>query len=303
MSNEYYNGGAVPAQGSPGSSSAMRAQFTAVMAGFDKLPQLSGNAGKVVVVNSAGDGLEATNTFTFNGIFDVNTATAAVRITQRGSGNALEVEDSTNPDTSPFVIDTSGVTIVGGPTAINAQGVVMPRLQVQDVSANAAAMVARFDANIEPARFTAAKSRGVTVGAHTIVQNGDVLAEYAALGSDGAKFVQGGHMRFLVGGAPGVDDMPTTWQLSLSQDGTATPAVMVTVDSQQRMVIGGSTPAFDSALRLVKQMAAATSVVLRSDGVISSGVNTLYAGYSSAPSTQAAAFSLARMEHFRADAV
>lgn len=31
-----------------------------------------------------------------------------VRITQTGSGNALVVEDSTNPDSSPFVVDASG---------------------------------------------------------------------------------------------------------------------------------------------------------------------------------------------------
>ena len=36
-----------------------------------------------------------------------------VRITQVGSGNALVVEDSTNPDTTPFVIDTTGNVGVG----------------------------------------------------------------------------------------------------------------------------------------------------------------------------------------------
>ena len=36
-----------------------------------------------------------------------------VRITQTGSGNALVVEDSTNPDSTPFVIDASGHVGVG----------------------------------------------------------------------------------------------------------------------------------------------------------------------------------------------
>ena len=31
-----------------------------------------------------------------------------VRITQTGSGNALVVEDSTNPDSTPFIVDASG---------------------------------------------------------------------------------------------------------------------------------------------------------------------------------------------------
>lgn len=37
-----------------------------------------------------------------------NSATPAVRITQTGTGNALVVEDSANPDASPFVIDADG---------------------------------------------------------------------------------------------------------------------------------------------------------------------------------------------------
>jgi len=42
-----------------------------------------------------------------------------VRITQTGSGNALVVEDSANPDSTPFVVDASGSVFVGG-TIFNA---------------------------------------------------------------------------------------------------------------------------------------------------------------------------------------
>jgi hypothetical protein len=44
---------------------------------------------------------------------DANTADAAVRITQTGAGNALLVEDSANPDSSPFVVNTDGVVGIG----------------------------------------------------------------------------------------------------------------------------------------------------------------------------------------------
>jgi len=37
-----------------------------------------------------------------------------VRITQTGSGNALVVEDSANPDSTPFVVDASGNVGIGG---------------------------------------------------------------------------------------------------------------------------------------------------------------------------------------------
>jgi len=42
-----------------------------------------------------------------------NTSSNIVKITQTGSGNAFVVEDDTNPDSSPFVIDASGNTGIG----------------------------------------------------------------------------------------------------------------------------------------------------------------------------------------------
>lgn len=45
---------------------------------------------------------------------DVNTATSpALRITQRGAGNALTVEDSTNPDSTSFVVNSTGNVGIG----------------------------------------------------------------------------------------------------------------------------------------------------------------------------------------------
>jgi hypothetical protein len=44
-----------------------------------------------------------------------------VRITQTGSGNALVVEDSANPDSTPFVVDASGNLLVGTTVSRNAK--------------------------------------------------------------------------------------------------------------------------------------------------------------------------------------
>ena len=41
-------------------------------------------------------------------ILNVNSSTDALRITQTGAGNALVVEDSTNPDSTPFVVGADG---------------------------------------------------------------------------------------------------------------------------------------------------------------------------------------------------
>jgi len=57
---------------------------------------------------------DVANTFTANQVISVTDNTnAALRVTQLGTGNALVVEDSTNPDSTPFVIDANGNVLVG----------------------------------------------------------------------------------------------------------------------------------------------------------------------------------------------
>jgi hypothetical protein len=59
MANDFYAATGIPANNSQGASSAMRSEFAAIENGFDKLPIVTGNANKVVVVNAGGTGLEA----------------------------------------------------------------------------------------------------------------------------------------------------------------------------------------------------------------------------------------------------
>lgn len=57
--SEYYDHTTYPATGAAGSSSAARAEFDSVEQGFGKLPDLAGNGGKIVAVNSGASALEA----------------------------------------------------------------------------------------------------------------------------------------------------------------------------------------------------------------------------------------------------
>jgi hypothetical protein len=56
--------------------------------------------------------------------FSSNTSSDLVRITQTGTGNAFVVEDNTNPDSTPFVIDASGNTGIGTLTPLTKLDVV-----------------------------------------------------------------------------------------------------------------------------------------------------------------------------------
>lgn len=64
MSNSYYNHTNYPISNTPASSAQMRAELDLITAGFNKLPELSTHANKIVVVNSAGTALDAVSTLT-----------------------------------------------------------------------------------------------------------------------------------------------------------------------------------------------------------------------------------------------
>jgi hypothetical protein len=53
------------------------------------------------------------NAFTSTQIVDVTSASTALRVTQRGTGEALRVEDETTPDATAFVISNTGRVGIG----------------------------------------------------------------------------------------------------------------------------------------------------------------------------------------------
>jgi len=70
--------------------------------------------------NSGLNTFTASPNLTFNGnnlIVLSSSSSDAVRITQTGIGNALLVEDSTNPDATPFVINSTGIVLIARSTA------------------------------------------------------------------------------------------------------------------------------------------------------------------------------------------
>jgi hypothetical protein len=92
---------------------------------------------------------DVANTFTANQVISVTDNTnAALRVTQLGTGNALVVEDSTNPDSTPFVIDANGqvgigtsspsslgkLAVVGGNVVANGGGTQDPEFRLNGAS-------------------------------------------------------------------------------------------------------------------------------------------------------------------------
>ena len=145
---------------------------------------------------------------------------AALRITQTGTGNALLVEDSANPDASPFVIDSGGTLVIGNTTA--SSGAVSGVLQVQGAGANGSS--ANFQAYSASTGGTLEfdRSRG-SLGTQTVVQSGDRLGRIFFCGSDGASFIRGAEIYTDVDGTPGTNDMPGRLIFSTTADGASSP--------------------------------------------------------------------------------
>ena len=92
MSNDYYNHGSTPVQRSTLSSALIRAEFDLVSAGFAKLPALTGNGGKLAVVDPTGTFLTVSS-WRFNG------AAQAVGDTAYGN-NALAAANAASGSTA-----------------------------------------------------------------------------------------------------------------------------------------------------------------------------------------------------------
>lgn len=70
--------------------------------------------------------------------------------------------------------------------------------------------------------FWIRKSRGTTLGAHTIVQDGDTISEIAFWGSDGTDFRTNANIAAKVDGTPGANNIPTMLEFATAATGGGT---------------------------------------------------------------------------------
>jgi hypothetical protein len=124
------------------------------------------------------------------GVISANSATAALRVTQIGTGDALLVEDSANPDSSPLKIDGVGRLIVGHTTSVNSAGGRTPQTQFSGVDySTGSAGYNQWSTDAQGFVATFSKSRGAAPGTHTAVTLNDVTGYLEFSGSDGTAFI------------------------------------------------------------------------------------------------------------------
>jgi len=268
------------------------ASATTPLAGTEVLPVVQGGITEQVSVAN----LTAGRDVSASGLFvNANSATAAVRITQLGAGNALLIEDSASPDNSPFVIDAAGITIQGYTSAISgyidyAGNTRTPLFQQQGLSiASAGIATTNWGNTTFPSGLYLAKSRSGTVGTRGIVSSGDNMGAVLFEGDDGTNFIPSAAIFGQVDGTPSTNDMPGRLVFSTTADGASAPTERMRIDSAgfvgvgvtpaARLHLGGAITASSWTTNGISlRVAAATytdSSTTASGTVASAGINAI----------------------------
>jgi hypothetical protein len=138
-----------------------------------------GQANSATTIASAAFDQANSTTFTSNVVISVTDNTnAAFRITQTGTGEALRVEDSTNPDATPFVVDANGDVTMGTVTIPGT------KLVVSDSAPGKTLLYAASPGSNWYFDFTGSGTS--YLGSNTfIIRNGKATSEYMRITSAG----------------------------------------------------------------------------------------------------------------------
>ena len=196
-----------------------------------------------------------------------SSASDALRITQTGAGNALVVEDSTNPDSTPFVIDASGNVISGTTASVAFNYASTPRFEVVGTSQSTSAIATASFNGTSSAATSVLLGRGRgTVASPTVVASGDDIGLIQFEAHDGTALIPAAKITAAVDGTPGSNDMPGRLVFSTTADGASSVTERMRIRSDGGVGIGG-TGAASVGLYLQKQITGATT----SYGILNGG--------------------------------
>ena len=248
---------------------------------------------KLLASNAAAGG-----TFAAPVVIEGTTTDAALRITQLGTGNALLVEDSTNPDASPLVVNADGRLILGTTSANNI--LVNSKIQVSGTAGDAFVQAVRFSgaSTGDDAGYLLGRSNGTSFTSRSAVIAESALGSLFFIGDDGTNWVQGAKIQAFVDGTPGTNDMPGRLVFSTTADGASSTTERMRIDSAGRIGIG-ATAGGDTSILSGKNITGSTVAFgFRQLGSIQSDVTSQANGIQSSVSTAAASFTLTNLRNF-----
>ena len=239
--------------------------------------------------STSGNCLLTNDAITLNGIItpgaiiEGSSTIPALRITQTGSGLALLVEDTVNPDSTPFVIDAAGKVVVGNTTAIadfvNPQtgaNNVSPTLQsdAASVAGSSLGLSSWFTSTAQSGGVLIAKSISGTVGTHTALTAETSVGSVSWQGSDGTSFIRTAQIDAVVDGTPGTNDMPGRLVFSTTADGASSPTERVRVSSTGNVIVGSGEASATPVGNTLRAPNAAGTDISGSNLIITAGNST-----------------------------
>ena len=214
---------------------------------FSASPTFTGTLGAAAITASTTLGVTGTSTLSGNAIVSVTDNTnAALRITQLGTGNALLVEDSTNPDATPFVINRFGNVSVGALTSTPSY-FSEPAINVmatESTESKPEAVVASYNAtSAYGGMLTLSRSKSGTAGtAGSILASGDAIGRLGFNGDDGVGLrITAASIGAFVDGTPGTNDMPGRLVFATTADGASSPTERMRINSAGTVSLASTT--------------------------------------------------------------
>lgn len=229
------------------------------------------------------------NTFTTNQVISASSSSDLLRITQTGAGNALVVEDSANPDSTPFVVFNDGKVAVGSTT--NTGNAML------DIFADTSLGLNIRSAGASGGRIMLQRNAG-TIASPTAVAADNILGQLRGDGYDGTSYLQAANINLVVDGAVSTGTVPGRIIFSTGTAGTTTERMRI--DSAGQVGIGAAAVAGRS-LAVTKQITGSTNAIaVVSNGTIQSDVTAEANSFRSSINTAAASFTLTNLIHFYA---
>lgn len=223
-----------------------------------------------------------------------NTASDAFRITQTGAGNAFVVEDSANPDSTPFVIDANGNVGIG-------LSVPLAKLHISGVGAGAD--IFQSTGSVSAASGATFSQRRDRAGG--LVNNGDTVGIYSMSGYDGTNFIEAARIFAQVDGTPGTNDMPGRLVFSTTADGASTPTERLRIDSLGRIGVASifGTTAFNLRTNMLNS-GQTTNYGFRSAYIADAAATASIVGFATTGAIGGAggsAYTTTNLVHYQAD--
>lgn len=196
-------------------------------------------------------GLSSTNTFTTSQTITLtDNVNSGLKVTQSGTAPAVAVETG---------------SLVAGATARYA-GPSATQSLIQVNSVNAAQLAAWNNSSTSGPTLRFVRSRASTLGTHTVVLDGDIIASSSFAGSDGTNFIPAAEIRAEIDGTPGTNDMPGRIVFATTADGAATVTERFRINSKGCWGLSGTN--FGTAGQIIGS-AGTSSSVLWEDRIIS----------------------------------